>query len=90
MDSEKVEATRLWREAFAEGIKHFHRRQFAPAEQKFGLAIQLRLEADQNSQTEGTVPREDGPSRFYLERIVELKGKLLDEHWQGEIEMADK
>ena len=90
MDPQRVETTRSWREAFAEGLKHFHRKQFGVAEQKFLLAIQLRKEADQNSPSDGTAPNEDGPSQFYLDQIEEFKKEPPGEHWHGEIELKEK
>jgi len=36
------------------------------------------------------VRADDGPSRFYLEKITELRTLALPENWQGEIELKEK
>jgi len=89
-DPERVEVTTAWREAFAEGLKLFHRKQFVVAEQKFHLTINLRQDAEQHARADGTIFEEDGPSRFYLERIEEFKKEPPPEHWQGEIDLKEK
>jgi len=90
LDPEHVAKTQTWREAFGEGLKQFHRKQFATAEQKFRLAIKLRQETERSSLAGGAIPSEDGPSSFYLARIEEFKSDPPSDHWRGEIEMKEK
>ena len=90
LDARLAESTKPWRDAFAEGLKHFQRKQFALAEQRFRETIELRQAVDQSAIPRGEVLEKDGPSTFYLERIAEFKQTPPPEHWHGEIEMRDK
>jgi len=73
---EREEETKPWREAFAEGIRLFQRKNFNAAELEFNRTLQLRAN--------------DGPARFYLERINELGSKQLPDDWKGEIDLSAK
>jgi adenylate cyclase len=64
---DQAEATRRWREAFAEALNNFEQRNLAFAEMGFRQVLELKLE--------------DGPSKFYLERIRELGEQELPELW---------
>lgn len=64
------------RRAFAEGLKHFQTRAFDQAERAFQRALELTPS--------------DGPARFYLRKLAEIRAEELPEHWAGEIEIKDK
>lgn len=74
---EMAEATRPWRDKFAEALARFRRREFDAAEQAFRETIQLRQEGD-------------GPSLFYLNQIAELRLHPPPPGWIGEVEMKEK
>src|SRR5207302_3586110 len=63
----EAEATRPWREAFAEALNNYEQRNLEFAE--IGFRRVLELKAD------------DGPSKFYLERIEELSRQELPDNW---------
>ncbi len=73
---EDAESSRPWREAFAEGLKHFRQQSFDAAETGFQRAMELHLG--------------DGPARFYLERIAELLRHPPPDNWSGEIDLKEK
>ncbi|MDB6032820.1 MAG: hypothetical protein JWM16_3158 [Verrucomicrobiales bacterium] len=73
---QEVEATRAWRESFAAAHQLFLARDFKRAEEGFRATLLLQ--------------KEDGPSRFYLAHIVELKQEALPENWRGVIELKEK
>src|SRR5204862_7113167 len=52
-----------WVEVFARGVHHFQRKEFAQAEQAFRETLALR--------------QEDGPAKFLLSRIIELRSVEL-------------
>jgi adenylate cyclase len=64
---EEAEATRSWREAFAEALHNYEQRNLEFAEIGFRNVLALRPN--------------DGPSLFYLERIAELAKESLPENW---------
>jgi adenylate cyclase len=74
---ESAEATRPWREKFAEALQHFRRREFDVAEKAFQETIQLRQQSD-------------GPSLFYLGQIAELRVHPPPPEWIGEVVMKGK
>jgi adenylate cyclase len=77
-----------WREAFARGLVAFSGRAFDEAEPLFKQAIQKRMETEPpNSPSAG---QQDGPSRFYLEKIAQFRKNPPSSGWQGEIEMEGK
>jgi adenylate cyclase len=65
-----------WREIFAEALNCFQKRDWDTAESCFCRVLKVRAD--------------DGPARFYLEKITELRTQALPENWQGEIELKDK
>ncbi len=71
-----VEGTRPWREAFAQGLYHFQRKDFNTAEAVFRRVLELHPN--------------DGPAGFYLEKIDEFRHKPPEEEWAGEIDMKEK
>jgi len=64
---DEAEVTRNWREAFAEALSNYEQRNLEFAEMGFRRVLELKPE--------------DGPSKFYLERIVELSSQELPDHW---------
>lgn len=69
-------ATRPWREAFAQGLRAFQQRDFDAAETHFRRTLTLRPE--------------DGPSRFYLALLDELRRHPPPADWTGEVELKEK
>ena len=63
-------------EPFTEALKRFAQRDFQGAEDWFCKVLKLGPD--------------DGPSRFYLARIGELRQRPLPEGWAGEIELTEK
>ena len=76
--SQEAEASRPWRESFAEALKAFQAKDLNGAEAAFRRTLDLK-------------PK-DGPSIFYLAKIAELRtdGQALPEDWTGEIELKEK
>jgi adenylate cyclase len=73
---EMKEATKPWRDSFAEGLRCFQRKSFPEAEQQFRRTMELRPD--------------DGPSKFYLERIALLRMQPPPSDWVGEIDLREK
>jgi adenylate cyclase len=73
---DQAEATRPWRECYAEALHHFHCRAFATAEAGFKKTLDLRPD--------------DHPSEFYLRKIAEFRAQPPPEEWAGEIELTEK
>ncbi len=74
--TDKEAESRPLRERFALALEQFTKRNFAAAEVAFGRVLDIS--------------REDGPSKFYLEQIVELLTADLPADWKGEITLKDK
>jgi adenylate cyclase len=68
--------TRPLRESFAVALDQFTKRSFAAAEAAFNSLVQSN--------------GRDGPSKFYLEQIAELREADLPPDWKGEITLKDK
>ena len=64
---EQADATRPWREAFAEALNNYEQRNLTFAEMGFRRVLELRPD--------------DGPAKFYLERVAELAKQELPEDW---------
>ncbi|MEI9865403.1 MAG: adenylate/guanylate cyclase domain-containing protein [Limisphaerales bacterium] len=73
---DKTESFRPLHEAFAAALKLFQEKKLADAE----TALQKVLEIKPN----------DGPSKFYLKHIAELRDHLLPSDWSGEVELKEK
>jgi adenylate cyclase len=73
---DQAEVSRPWREAFAQALKHFRQKDFAGAEAGFRRTLELHAE--------------DGPAKFYLARIAELRTAPVPDDWSGEIELKEK
>lgn len=68
--------TRPWRDVFAAALHAFERRDFAAAARQLERTLELRPQ--------------DGPSRFYLDRLAHLRTVTLPDDWAGEIEVREK
>jgi adenylate cyclase len=64
---EEAETTRPWREAFDEALRNYEQRNLEFAEMGFRRTLELKPN--------------DGPSKFYLERIEELSRQQLPDNW---------
>lgn len=73
---DRDEETRPLRAEFANGVEAFKKRDFDAAELSFKRIMQL-------------APK-DGPSKFYLNQINELRNHPPGENWKGEIELKEK
>ena len=72
----EAEATRPWREAFAEALKRFQQRDFTAAEAGFRRTLELHPN--------------DGPAQFYLARLDEFSQHATPADWTGEVELKEK
>jgi len=72
----EAEPTRPWREAFALALQSYQRGDLPAA--RTGFEAVLALKPD------------DGPSRFYLERIAECSTGALPLDWTGEVLLKEK
>ena len=70
------EASRPWRQTFATALNRFQRKAFADAEDEFRKTLALRPD--------------DGPSRFYLDRIRALQAAPPPTEWFGEVDLREK
>jgi adenylate cyclase len=68
--------SRPLREGFAEALAKFAKKEFASAEEAFRRILEISPE--------------DGPTRFYLEQIEELRNAAVPPEWNGEIALKDK
>ena len=67
---------RSWRETFATALQQYHAQEFGAAKHGFQQTLALRPD--------------DGPSKFYLERIAELGEFRTIEGWTGEFHLKEK
>jgi adenylate cyclase len=73
---ERAEALRPVNEAFSEALKLFQQRDFPAAETAFRGILEIKPA--------------DGPSKFYLKFIAEIREHPLPDDWQGEVELKEK
>ena len=73
---DQAEATKSWRDAFARALQEFQRNNFEDAEAGFRHTLEIRPD--------------DGPARFYLQQIADLRIHPPPSDWRGEIELKDK
>jgi adenylate cyclase len=73
---EEVEATRPWREAFARALAYYQGRNIEAAHASFLRALALRPG--------------DGPCRFYLAQIDDLRKRVVTESWDTHTIMREK
>jgi len=71
-----AEETQAWREAFAAALGEFGRKNFDAAEAGFKRVLELRPD--------------DGPSKFYLKQVAELRTHDLPEDWNGGVSLKEK
>jgi adenylate cyclase len=74
--ADRAESTRAWRETFERALNEFQQRNFDAAEHGFRCTLEIHPE--------------DGPSKFYLQQIGELRLHPPGANWNGEIELKDK
>ena len=72
----QAEGSRPWSASFAEAVEHFQKKNFDSAETGFRRTLELKPN--------------DGPSKFYLAKVAELRGHPLPDGWAGEIELKEK
>jgi adenylate cyclase len=73
---EQAPASREWREVFAQALKCYRDLDHTTAKMLFHQVLHLRPE--------------DGPSKFYLGRIVEIESEKMAAEWGGHTRMFDK
>jgi adenylate cyclase len=73
---EKAAEVRPLIEAFDAALKLFQQKKFIEAETAFSKVLENE-------------PK-DGPSKFYLKHITELREQTLPENWNGEVELKEK
>jgi adenylate cyclase len=64
---DEAEPTRPWREAFAEALNNYEQRNLEFAQMGFQQVLELKPD--------------DGPTKFYLERIEDLSHQQLPDNW---------
>jgi adenylate cyclase len=74
--AEEAEATQPWREAFAGALNNYRQRNLEFAAAGFQHVLKLRPD--------------DGPSKFYLERLKELSLQPLPDDWTGFTQFKEK
>ena len=87
---EEAERSRAWRESFAEALRDFSQRRFDSAAAKFQKTIEGRRGLEPELAVGTTILTADGPSRFYLEKIEELRARPPAHEWIGEVEVKEK
>ena len=85
-----AEPSRAWREKYAEALQDFRQRKFDSAAEKFRAVIELRRGVEPDLQAGTSLIAADGPSRFFLQRIEELRNHPPPYEWIGEIELTEK
>jgi adenylate cyclase len=71
-----AEETRAWREVFAAALAEFGQKNFDAADAGFKRTLELRPE--------------DGPSKFYLKQVAEMRTHPLSEGWNGGVSLKEK
>lgn len=72
----EAESTRAWREAFADGLQAWQSGDLPAARRHFESVLALKAD--------------DGPARFYLERISEAGEGKRPSDWTGEVTLKEK
>jgi adenylate cyclase len=65
-----------WQPIFAEALQHFASRNFDLAETAFCRILKVQPD--------------DGPSRFYLSQLPQIRAHDLPSDWKGEVELLEK
>jgi adenylate cyclase len=88
--TEAAQVSKAWREKFAEALQDFRQRKFDNAAAKFQQVIELRRGIEPDMEVATVTLTADGPSRFYLERINEMRERPPAYEWIGEVELNEK
>src|SRR3989454_8389486 len=64
---DQAESTAAWRDAFAQALSNYEQRNLEFAEAGFRRTLEVKPD--------------DGPSKFYLSRLEELRAQVLPEEW---------
>jgi adenylate cyclase len=75
-EPDQAEASAAWRKSFEEALNRFQKGTFDTAEQGFRCVLEMKPE--------------DGPSRFYLHQIEELRAHPPGVDWHGAVELKEK
>ncbi|MCI0746085.1 MAG: adenylate/guanylate cyclase domain-containing protein [Verrucomicrobia subdivision 3 bacterium] len=70
------ELNEAWHKQFSSALESFRNRDLNSAAREFRRVLELR--------------KEDGPSKFYLHKIEELRAAVLPADWHGEVELKEK
>ena len=73
---DELESTRALREAFARALQEFQEKRFDAAESSFRSVLEIKPD--------------DGPAKFYLHQIEDMRRETLPADWKGEVELKDK
>ncbi len=73
---DKAEATQSLRKIFARALKSFQEKNFDAAKAEFNGVLKLQPN--------------DGPTKFYLHQLEEMRAEFLPSTWKGEVELKDK
>jgi adenylate cyclase len=76
-DAAQAGETRAWREAYAAALALYLKKDFAGAEAAWQKVIEMR-------------GGKDGPSKFMLKHLAEMRAEPLDPEWDGEVELKEK
>jgi adenylate cyclase len=87
---EQMEPTRAWRDQFALALQEFRQRRFDSAAQHFQRTIELRRQVEPEIRVGTVMVTADGPSRFYLDAIDQMRVTPPPRDWLGEIELNEK
>jgi adenylate cyclase len=82
--------SREWREKFADALQNFRQRKFDAAEKEFRETIELRKAAERSVTHTDDAPTDDGPSKFYLDQIADLRLHPPAYEWIGEVSLREK
>ena len=73
---EQAEATRAWREAFAQALENYNARNLEFAEAGFREVLELKPN--------------DPPTKFYFEKLEDLRTQVLPEEWATHTILKEK
>jgi adenylate cyclase len=87
---EQREPTRAWRDQFVLALQEFRQRRFDSAARHFQRTIELRRQVEPEIRVGTVMVTADGPSRFYLDAIDQMRVTPPPRDWLGEIELNEK
>ena len=73
---QEAESTQAWRATFAQALQSYQRGDLAAAQAEFTALLQLKPD--------------DGPAKFYLERVAEFGQADVPATWTGEVWLKEK